>query len=51
MAPNALRVATITSAAVPTASQMRGSAAQVVVATIETSTDIDMYLKKVRCAA
>src|SRR5262245_56789162 len=45
MAPTALRDATITIAAVPTPSQMRGPAAQVVAATIEISTDTDMYLR------
>src|SRR5262249_22047936 len=45
MAPTALRVATITIAAVPTPSQMRGPADQVVAATIEISTDTDMYLR------
>src|SRR5215472_12482803 len=46
MAPTALRVATITNAAAPTPSQMRGPAAQVVATTIEISTDTDMYLRK-----
>src|SRR6185437_8772439 len=46
MAPTALRDAIITSAAVPTPSQMRGPAAQVVAATIEISTDTDMYFRK-----
>src|SRR5512143_2288593 len=46
MAPTALRDAIITSAAVPTASQMRGPAAQVVAAMIEISTDTDMYFRK-----
>jgi hypothetical protein len=45
MAPTALRVATIISAAVLTPSQMRGPVAQVVATTIEISTDIDMYLR------
>src|SRR5262249_32755308 len=45
MAPTALRVAAMAKAAVPTESQMRGPALQVVVTTIATSTETDMYLR------